>query len=150
MLDGYEEVWEMAAKLGLPPKPLWWDQFGCPRWQEPKEQLRMFVKPIRCQACGQEFKVCLVDDVYRSYSKGKNFIFHGTLPKHWSYGDPPNHPDKNKWEGEWWKNGWDVICMGVTMTSISEWEWNEWDFENKTLPLYKEENLAENEKKKPE
>lgn len=148
MLDGYEEIWEMARKLGLAKKPIWWDQYGCPRWQEPKEELRIFVKPIRCQACGQEMNVCLVDDVYRSYKKGGNFIFHGSLPKHWSYGDPPAHPDKDKWDEEWWTKGWDVICMGVTMTSISEWEFTEWTFGDK-LPLYKEEHLAENEKKKP-
>lgn len=144
MLDGYEEIWEMASKLGLPEKPLWWDQYGCPRWQEPKEELGPFVKPIRCQSCGQEMRVCLVDDVYRSY--GMNFIFHGTLPKHWGYGDPPSHPDKDKWEGEWWKKGWGVLCMGVTMTSISEWEWEHWEFD-KSMPLYKEDHLAENEKK---
>lgn len=146
MYDGYEEVFEMAQKLGLPQKPVWYDANGCPRWQEPKEKLARFVKGIRCQACGQIFRVCLVDGIYRSY--GHNYIertlFHGKLPKGWHYGDAPNHPAPEKWGPDWWTKGWDVICVGVTMNSIPEYDWECWEFHGK-FPTYKDEYIVERE-----
>ena len=147
MLDSYNEIWEMAAKLKLSNKPLWYDLHGCPRWQDPKkESLTKYIKPIRCQYCNQLFMVSLVDAVYRSYNK-RWAMGSGRLPKSWSYGDPPAHPNKADWEKEkWWEGGWDVICTGVTMSSISEWEFEEWNLEGK-IPFYKEEHLAEKDER---
>lgn len=141
MLDGYEEIFEMAHKLGLSPKPVWYDNNGCPRWQEPDKRIAQFVKPIRCQRCGQEFRVSLVDDVYHTYSRYLG-IRGGTLPEHWAFGDPPSHPTSDKWAANWWNGGWDVYCTGVTMTSIAEWEFPEWNLEG-NIPIYKDEKAVE-------
>ena len=147
MLDGYEEIWEMAEKLGLPQKPLWWDVNGCPRWKDPKEELRKFVKLIKCQYCGQEMPTCLVDDVYRCY--GKTFVDHvffsGKLPRDWHYGDPPSHPRPDQWGPKWWNGGWDAVCTGVTMNSIPQPEFECWEWSS-GFPQYKKEFLAENDK----
>lgn len=142
MLDAYGEIWDMARGLDLPTRPLWWDRYGCPRWKEPKEELKKFIKPIACQACGQQMLVCLVDDVYRHYggSLRRSIFFSGKLPKHWGYGDPPNHPAK---PDEWDKESWSV-CMGVTMGSIPHHEFDEWNFAE-GMPRYKDEHLAEKE-----
>ncbi len=149
MLDGYEEILEMGRRLKLPNKPLWWDLYGCPRWKEPEEQYKKFIKFIRCQACSQLFRVRLVDDVYKSYGRSlvSSIIFRGSLPKHWHYGDPPSHPSKpDEWDKEWWKGGWDSVCMGVTMNSIPEPEWDCWNFNDEgKLAQYKDEHLAEKE-----
>lgn len=149
MLDGYEEIHRMARKLGLPPRPLWFDNNGCPRWEEPEKKHKRFIKVIRCQACSQLFRVRLVDDVYRVYGRGlyASVFFSGKLPKHWHYGDPPIHPTKpGDWGGEWWDKGWDTICMGVTMNSIPEPEFDCWKFKQEgELPEYKAEMLAEKE-----
>jgi len=149
MLDGYEEIWGMAKKLGLPAKPLWYDLNGCPRWKEPEEDLKKFVKPIRCQACGQMFMVCLVDDVYRSYGQGiyDHIRFSGKLPRDWHYGDPPTHP--TQWTPGWWEGGWNTVCMGVTMTSIPEPEFECYKFhEDGKVPEYKDEFLLERRREK--
>jgi hypothetical protein len=148
MLDGYDESFEMAQRLGLPQQPLWYDLHGCPRWQPPEEQFKRFIKGIRCQACSQTFRVCLVDGVYRSYGRGifEHAQFSGKIPRGWHYGDAPTHPAPDKWTPDWWKGGWDVTCMGVTMNSIPEPEWECWDFKDGKVPIYKEEFLVENEK----
>jgi hypothetical protein len=150
MLDHYEEIFEMAQKLGLPQKPIWYDVNGCPRWQEPEKRSKMFVKGIRCQACGQLFRVCLVDAIYKGY--GRSFLEHaqfsGKIPRGWHYGDAPAHPTPEHWGPDWWKKGWDVHCMGETMNSIPEYEWECWDFHEKEgkTPIYKKEFLVENDK----
>jgi hypothetical protein len=149
MLDGYEEIYRMARKLNLSVHPAWWDLYGCPRWEEPQKKYLKFIKAIRCQACGQVFMVRLVDDVYRHYGRSliTSIIFSGKLPKNWHYGDPPSHPSKREdWGKLWWSGGWDMICMGTTMNSIPEPEFDQWEFsEDGKLPRYKEEHLAEKE-----
>ena len=148
MLDGYEEIWKMAKELGKPIRPLWWDMYGCPRWEEPKKELKRFIKLIACQYCSQKFAVCLVDDVYRQYSRERyqGIFFSGKLPKHWHYGDAPSHPPKKEmWDTQWWDGGWDTHCTGTTMTSIPEYEFEHWELKD-GIPRYKEHFLAENEK----
>ena len=151
MMDSYDEIFEMAQKLGLPQKPLWYDLYGCPHWKESRrEGLERFIKPIRCQACGQVFRVCLVDAVYRGYGRGiiEHMLFSGKLPRDWHYGDAPAHPTPDKWGPDWWKGGWDVHCSGETMNSIPEHEFECWEFHEQEgkIPMYKKEFLAENEK----
>jgi len=113
MHGGYEDIFEMAAKLNLPPVPKWYDKYGCPHWQEPPKELRKYIRIITCQKCGQILTVCIVDPVYHHYEP-----FEPQVPDDWQYGDPPNHPGVGMWDTfHWWEKGWDVICSGVTMTS---------------------------------
>jgi hypothetical protein len=147
MLDGYSEVFAMAQKLGLPQQPLWYDLHGCPRWERPEKKLEKFVKGIRCQACGQKFRVCLVDGIYRKYGHGiyESIHFSGSLPRNWHYGDAPQHPTPDKWGKDWWEGGWDAHCVGETMNSIPEPEWECWDFKGK-MPMYRKKFLVVKEK----
>lgn len=145
MYDGYDEVFAMAQALGKPQKPLWYDEGGCPRWEPPPEDIAPFVRPIRCQACGQEMRVCLVDLVYRGYKGFKFGIPHGTLPRHWHYGDAPAHPSPEHWGPDWWTKGWDAGCAGTTMNSIPEWEFPEWDF-SRGMPIYDQDKALHVEK----
>lgn len=121
MKDFFEEVHGMAKQLGKPDKPLWYDVYGCPHWEEPREEIKKFIRKIKCQECGQVFDVCPVHPVYRNYG---DYGAVDKLPGEWHYGDPPCHPrNPEDWKtNNWFKKGWMIVCGGVTMNSIPEWD----------------------------
>lgn len=133
----------------IPEEPTWFDVNGAPRWGEPRDDVKPFMGQLRCQDCHRIFRVCLVDEVYKTY-QGKAFRvmlgercpndpkefhvlfgyggmhhmgkadaqgyikppfkpYNDPLPTTWDYGDPPAHG-----------------CVGDTMSSIPEWEWESW------------------------
>jgi hypothetical protein len=99
MLADYKDI---ISKLG---KPVWYDEVGCPRYCkfEPKRTNNIYSKEavlllIRCQACHEQFKVCLSEDLWslRNITADYDYsllerIISGAI----HYGDPPRH-DYNK------------------------------------------------------
>jgi hypothetical protein len=125
-------------------QPAWYDVHGVPRYGRPPEKLIPFMRCIKCQRCGEEFRVCLVGEIYHTlYGRAINIeegepcpanekdrhtriilAPHMTtwnketgsldplpLPGDWHYGDPPAHDG----------------CIGETMNSVPEYEWEEWE-----------------------
>lgn len=135
----------------IPEEPRWYDVFGVPRYDEPNIPEHL-MGHIRCQSCHREFHVALVDDVYkmdpfeRYLPNGEvvsNVVvdyeintvtvngvkqikdieahlrgIHLSLSPNWHYGDPPAH-----------------CCVGDTMNSIPEHEWDMLEAEFETKPV---------------
>lgn len=126
MHDDYFEILE-----AFDTEPLWYDCYGVPRWCTPEEAHypEHLMGKIKCQRCGKEFWVALGLPVYivdyislimggssnvvRIEGAPIDFENHKELQliENWGYGDPPRH------------NG--GCLAGDTMTSISEYEWEE-------------------------
>ena len=117
-------------------EPTWYDYNGVPRYGEIPEDCREWAARIRCQYCGSEFTVLMVDEVYHAYGghlidirigepcpvepnerhlefRAGGLSHHDRpndpLPDGWHYGDPPIHG-----------------CVGDTMNSIPEYEWDDY------------------------
>lgn len=125
MFDSYDDIKKRIAE-----KPTWWDVHGVPRYGDIPEDMRPFVRRIKCQGCGRVFKVALVGNVYKNYGD-ETFDFVSVLwdveiegerepalykpvyrepeaiPEDWHYGDPPAHD-----------------CVGDSMNSIPEYAWD--------------------------
>ena len=86
---------------GATSEPLY-DELGAPVWMALEEErvLRTSGKIgyIRCQHCAKVFRIVLVS--------------RKVMPEYWEYCDPPFHL---KHDGK--------ACIGNTMLSIPEWEW---------------------------
>jgi hypothetical protein len=110
MKENYGDILE---RLG---EPDWWDWYGVPRYGEPTRVPEHLMGRIRCQHCAREFRVALVgvyihDSPNIAQVKDQpdwEHFSHLALVERWHYGDPPFHN-----------------CVGDTMNSIPEWEWDE-------------------------
>jgi hypothetical protein len=120
-------------------EPTWYSLMGVPRYGEPPEDVRAFVKRIRCQACGKIFKVCLVDEVYKGlYGQTIGFSPCGPCPEdpqashgRFAYQGMRKLDDAREWVDLPLPEHWDYgdppchDCVGDTMSSEAEWEWKE-------------------------
>lgn len=90
---------DIIDKLGT---PLWWDEVGCPRYNEFYPDLcnNIYAKEatlvlIECQACRFKFNVCFSCDNHPIFLRGQ-FVKNSSLAEHIrnktiDYCDPPNY-----------------------------------------------------------
>lgn len=142
MHDSYDDIRSRIVE-----NPVWYDIHGTPRYDQPTVPLHL-LGWIRCQRCGEKFWVSLTDNIYhmagndkvpgygdrnveedpdlvaawtedreglgkvwrKEYYKEWSGSKHLRLRADWHYGDPPYHGG----------------CIGETMNSIPEYEWEEY------------------------
>ena len=150
MKDNYQDILDLVGNTEV----VWYDIHGVPRFSNPPTVPLHLLGRIRCQNCGKEFWVSLTDNVYHQagiyrdgiciagdsnveldpeeharltnvHSNGLRVVCketyqeyhackHLRLKQNWRYGDPPFHG----------------YCVGETMNSIPEYEWQEYFDEN--------------------
>lgn len=147
MFDPYDDI-----KSRIDEKPYWYDVHGVPRYGDPPDKLKPFIRKVKCQDCHMVFRVCLVGGIYPTYG-GVSFRYepvtykplmmrdgvhdvpdtfkavyvkHGEIPEQWHYGDAPDHDSPDAKPGA---KGWDKHCVGVTMNSIPEYLWGTGGYE---------------------
>lgn len=85
---------EILAQFNFP--PLWFNEFGCPRWTEFHPQhagdvyaTQCLLVEIQCQNCYAAFYVCMSVCDFEIHIHKRN-LFDEIARKTLSYGDPPN------------------------------------------------------------
>lgn len=85
MLEDYQDI---IKRLG---KPLWWDEVGCPRYEEFQPDMcndiyaeEVLLMLIACQQCERQYKVAMSWKVWIDRSMRLSwYIKQGTLPPLW-------------------------------------------------------------------